>query len=328
MAQNHSSMRTALGLSQNEPLTRQDVYAREAERLGYEAIWTNEGGVRDAFVVCARWATVAPGLGAGIAVVPVLLRTPMAIAMAAATLAEITGGRFTLGLGPASVEEYRRQYGTPSHPPLALMRDYVAAVRALLSGAPVEHEGPTLLVREAQLGVAPPPPRVPIFLGVAGPRMLRLAGEIADGVILNWCTAEEHARQRELVHEGARAAGRSPEEVTIGAYVRVCVDEDREVARRGLAGAALPYVTGAPGYGPAYRAHFERMGFGDVVARATGPDDLPPELLGRIGYFGSAEGAGAALAALSRDLDLTIVRVVPARPGPESVLAGIRAGAP
>jgi alkanesulfonate monooxygenase SsuD/methylene tetrahydromethanopterin reductase-like flavin-dependent oxidoreductase (luciferase family) len=321
-------MRTALGLSQNEPLPWQDVYVGEAERLGYEAIWTNEGGVRDAFVVCARWATVAPGLGAGIAVVPVLLRTPMATAMAAATLSEIAGGRFTLGLGPASVEEYSRQHGTPAHPPLALIRDYVTAVRALLSGEPVEYQGRTLLVREAQLGVAPTPPRVPIFLGAAGPRMLRLAGEIADGVVLNWCTAEEHARQRELVYEGARAAGRPERDVTIGAYVRICVDDDPELARRGLAAAALPYVSGAPGYGAAYRAHFERMGFGDVAARAVRPDDLPSAMLGRVGYFGPADGAGPALAELGRHLDLTIVRVVPARPGQAAVLAGIRAGAP
>src|SRR5688500_7691760 len=192
-------MRVALGISQNEPLPAQDAYAREAARLGYEAIWTNEGGVRDAFVSCARWATVAPGLGVGVAVVPVLLRTPMAIAMAAGTLAEIAGGRFTLGLGPGSVDEYADLYETPRHRPLALIRDYVLAVRALLAGESVTYRGETLAVRGAELAIAPRPPRVSIFLGAAGPRMLRLAGEIADGVVLNWCTAEEHARQRNLV---------------------------------------------------------------------------------------------------------------------------------
>jgi 5,10-methylenetetrahydromethanopterin reductase len=318
-------MRLALGISQNEPLPSQDAYAREAARLGYEAIWTNEGGVRDAFVSCARWATVAPGLGAGIAVVPVLLRTPMAIAMAAGTLAEITGGAFTLGLGPASVEEYAELFGTPAHRPLALVRDYVLAVRALLSGESVTYQGETLVVRGGELAIAPRPPRVPIFLGAAGPRMLRLAGEIADGVVLNWCTAEEHARQRALVLEGAAMAGRPASDLTIGAYVRLCVDDDLAVARAGLARAAFPYVTGAPGYGEAYRRHFERMGFRSDYAS---PEELPDELLSRVGYFGPAAGAASALAELGASLDLLIARVVPARPGPEAVLAGIRAGIP
>jgi 5,10-methylenetetrahydromethanopterin reductase len=318
-------MRVALGISQNEPLPDQDVYAREAARCGYEAIWTNEGGVRDAFVSCARWATVAPGLGAGIAVVPVLLRTPMAIAMAAGTLAEVTGGRFTLGLGPASVDEYAELYGTARHRPLALIRDYVLAVRALLAGQSARYEGETLVVRDAELAIAPRPPGVPIYLGAAGPRMLRLAGEIADGVVLNWCTAEEHARQRSLVVEGASAAGRAPADVTIGAYVRICVDDDPAVARAALARAAFPYVTGAPGYGEAYRKHFERMG---VPTDFSAPEALPDDLLGRVGYFGPADGARSALARLGAALDLLIVRVVPARPGAEAVLAGIRAGIP
>src|SRR5262249_42175382 len=113
-----------LGLTENFPLPEQDVFVREAARLGYRSIWTNEGVARDSFLTCSRWAMIEPGLTTGVAVIPVLLRTPQALAMAAGTLSEQTGGMYILGIGTGSIERSHRSFGTPLYPAISLMRDY------------------------------------------------------------------------------------------------------------------------------------------------------------------------------------------------------------
>src|SRR5262245_37508869 len=88
-----------LGLTENFPLPEQDVFVREATQLGYTSSWTNEAVNRDSLLTCLRWSIVAPELTTGVAVIPVLLRTPHALAMASATLSEQSGGKYILGLG-------------------------------------------------------------------------------------------------------------------------------------------------------------------------------------------------------------------------------------
>jgi alkanesulfonate monooxygenase SsuD/methylene tetrahydromethanopterin reductase-like flavin-dependent oxidoreductase (luciferase family) len=162
--------------------------------------------------------------------------------------------------------------------------------------------------------------------------MLRLAGELADGVCLSWCTPAQVEVVRAAVSEGARQAGRAPGNVKVASYVRVSVDDDAEAARRALARSMLNYAIGWPGAsGPqVYRSHFERMGFADEVEelagrRAAGASEselieaFPSRLLDELGYYGPAAGAAAAFRRLAGSADVAILRLVPSRPDAASI---------
>ncbi|HWO72274.1 MAG TPA: LLM class flavin-dependent oxidoreductase [Dehalococcoidia bacterium] len=341
-------MEIGIGLDPTLGLTyeEQAEISAEAARLGYTQIWTPENVGEDSFQVCAwRWSAtrdVAPGgVTTGIGVCQAALRTPMGFAMSAGTLSRMSGGRFILGLGSggADIPGYRRTWGVHVASPLTLMRECVTAVRALVRGETLDFEGEAFAYRGARLAIAPPP-ETPVFVGALGPEMLRLAGEVADGVCLNWCTADQVRWSRERLAEGSRKAGRNPDEVRVMEYIRVCVDEDEDVARRAFARSMCSYALGQLGARPrSYRAHFERMGFAGELAkvdemRSQGvPQDdwieaVPMEMLLQVGYCGRPEGAAEAVRRLSEGLDIAVVRVVAARPGIESVRAVMRACAP
>jgi alkanesulfonate monooxygenase SsuD/methylene tetrahydromethanopterin reductase-like flavin-dependent oxidoreductase (luciferase family) len=344
-------MEIGVGLDQTLNLTFEEEaqLSQEAARLGYSSIWTPEGAAHDGFVTCAhRWAAsravVPEGLGTGISVSPVALRTPSALAMSAGTVSELTGGRFILGIGTGGAygAEYQRSYGLPKLSALALMRDYLTVIRTLVAGQTANYEGKVVTARGLKLGFTPPP--TPIYLGALGPKMLHLAGELADGACLNWCSAEQVAWSRQQINEGAEQAGRDPQSVKMAEYIRVCVDEDEDVARRAFAQATIGYAVGRHGASArersmGYRGHFERMGFTktlediDRMREKGAPvgeqlDAFPPDLLRKVGYYGRPEGAAAAFKELAQGLDIAIVRVVAARPGIDSVLAVMRACAP
>jgi 5,10-methylenetetrahydromethanopterin reductase len=342
-------MEIGIGLDPSLRLSwdEQRQMAREAVGLGYTSVWTNSNITgRDAFHVCDQWNAATQdltpgGVGTGISVVPVAVWSPALLASQAATVGELTGGRFILGLGSGAIvsPEFQRSYNVPAHPPIAMMRDYLATVRALLRGEKLDHTGPAVSLHGVQLSFQPP--SVPVFLGALGPQMLRLAGEVSDGAALNWCTPEQITESRARMDAGAQKAGRDPSEVRLAEYIRVCVDDDEDMARRAYTRAAMGYALGrhpdAPQSG--YRAHFGRMGFDADLrkieeGRAKGmPEDevidaFPPELLRAVGYYGPAAGAAAAFRRLSEGLDIAVVRVVAARPGVESVQAVMRACAP
>jgi alkanesulfonate monooxygenase SsuD/methylene tetrahydromethanopterin reductase-like flavin-dependent oxidoreductase (luciferase family) len=313
---------------------------REAARLGFESLWTPSGGVPDAFHVCASWSLDSP-VRTGISVVPVArMWTPLALATQAATVGQISDGRFVLGIGTGGYGPgFWASLGLPNRP-IAIMRDYLTVVRGLLAGNTVSYEGPSLRIKNASLGVADLP-RVPVHLGALGPQMVRLAGELADGALLNWATKERIAQSRELVAEGAAKAGRDPKDIALTMYIRVCVDDDAGAARRALGRQVLTYALAQPGtpLTSGYRGLFGEMGFGDVLSsleqrRRAGEqldalaDAAPDELLTAVGYYGPAEGAARAYARLSQGLDETVVRVVTARPGLEPVIAALEALTP
>ena len=328
----------------------QDYLSQEAARLGYTSIWITEGVGQDSFQVCARrWAAsrqvVPQGLATGIAVSPVLYRSPVAFAMSGGTLSQMTGGRFIMGIGAGSIyrPRTRQMLGLARTSALAMMRDYLITTRRLLSGQEVDYQGDVVTVRDVKLAISPPP-HTPVYLGALGPEMLRLAGELADGACLNWCSPEQIAWSRERMAEGAAVSGRDPALPKVVEYIRVCVDDDAERARRAYAQATMHYALGATVPSPrerrlGYRAHFERMGFAEELAmldrmRQSGATNaqvagaFSTDLLQSVGYYGPAGGAAAAFRRLAQGLDTAIVRVVAARPGLDSVLAVMRACRP
>ena len=263
-----------LGLSWDD----QAVLAREAAAQGYTSIWTPEGTGHDSYQLCLRrWEAscdvVEGGVTTGISVSPVMYRTPMGFAMTGGTVSDISGGKFIMGIGSGGSyrPRQRQALGLPNLSTLALMRDYLSTIRPLVAGERVDYEGDVVTLRGASLAINPPP-KTPVYLGSLGPRMLRLAGELADGACLNWCSPEQIAWSRERVNEGAEKAGRDPSEVKLAEYIRVCVDDDEDVARLAFAKATMNYALGASVPTErerqlGYRAHFERDG---LYGRACG----------------------------------------------------------
>jgi alkanesulfonate monooxygenase SsuD/methylene tetrahydromethanopterin reductase-like flavin-dependent oxidoreductase (luciferase family) len=336
------TMLTGVGLDARLGLSLGELraVAQEAERLGFESLWTPAGGVPDAFHICAAWS-YDTGLRTGISVVPAArMWTPWALATQAATLGLISGGRFVLGIGTGGAgPDFFRSVGLPDKP-IAVMRDFALITRRLLAGETVNYEGTALSLHGASLNTPELPP-VPVYIAALGPQMLRLAGETADGVLLNWATSKRIAESRAIVAEGAARAGRDPSELTVSMYIRVCIDDDVAAARHAFGLEALGYSMRRPGVPPtvSYRGLFGQMGFDGVLSeledlrdRGTPLSELvniaPDELFEAVGYYGPAEGAPAAYARLAQGLDETMVRIITVRKGPEPVVEAMKALTP
>jgi alkanesulfonate monooxygenase SsuD/methylene tetrahydromethanopterin reductase-like flavin-dependent oxidoreductase (luciferase family) len=326
------------------PFDQMREAAKEAERLGFESLWTPAGGVPDSFHTCAAWSQDT-GLRTGISVVPaVKMWTPLSLAAQAATLAQLSGGRFVLGLGTGGYGPGFWESVGLSEKPIAVMRQYVTETRALLAGQTVTSDGPAAGApgwpKTAALGVKDLPD-APVYLAALGPQMLRLAGEAADGVLLNWASPEHIAASRVAVDAGAAKKGRAPGSVPLTMYIRVCVDDDVAAARQALGAQVLGYAmaqSGAPNTA-GYRGLFGQMGFDaellELEARRDEGAKLPElvaaasdGLLRSVGYYGPADGAAEAFAKLSAGLDEAVVRIVTARPGLAPVVEAMTALTP
>ncbi|NNL84553.1 MAG: LLM class flavin-dependent oxidoreductase [Myxococcales bacterium] len=152
--------------------------------MGYDAVWLAETSGPDSFSLAAAIATITQRMEIGTAIVPVYNRTPAVLAMSAATLAELSGGRFVLGLGTSSHAIMDAWNGVPLERPLAAVRDAVAICRQALAGERTDYAGEVFHSKGFRVGGSPPQP-VPIYLAGLREKMLQLAGELGDGVIVN-----------------------------------------------------------------------------------------------------------------------------------------------
>ena len=204
--------------------------ARTSRDHGYRRLWhADERFFRDPFSTLGYMAAAVPDLDLGVAVTDPYVRHPALTARAAATLAEIAPGRFTLGLGAgisglAAMKIQRRS-------PLTAMRESIELLRALWRGGEVTYDGQIVEFAGSRLAfVTDAPP--PIFIASNGPKMLALAGELADGVIVQGLASPTMIQSvRELLREGAAKAGRDPAGIRLVARVDVCVDDDQTAAR-------------------------------------------------------------------------------------------------
>ena len=242
--------------------------------------------------------------------------------MSAMTLSQISGGKIIVGLGTGRAyrEAYRRMWGIPHKSTLRLMRDTLTATRALMRGESVTYDSPHFQLDGARVQVQAPPP--PLFLAALGPEMVKLGGELADGLALNACPPAYLPTVRAQVAEGAARAGRPSDAVKLMQGVRLVIDDDVIAARRtlvrGLMGGAPIQEPGPRGEPLGYRAHYLNQGFSREVAevdaqRARGLSDLEqidqyPEPLVR-GYYGAADGAVAAFQRLSAGLDMATLSI-------------------
>lgn len=305
-------MRVGIGVSEDLPAGVQRELARAVEAGGFASLWTNEAAGRDALLQCREWAYATDRLEVGIGVVPIWSRSPAQLAMAAATLQEATGGRFLLGLGVGHPATAGPWHGADYRRPLTAAREMLDILTALGRGETADVAGEVLRCQGFALGISPTPPPAPCYLAAMGPRMLALAGEAADGVLLNWSTPEAVGDAVRTVREAG-----SGREVRSAAYVRIAVDADTGAARAALAREFGRYCAL-----PAYASHFERQGLGDAVAavksayREGGPaavaDAVTDDVLQVVGWYGGPDDdPGPTLQSYAAaGLDHLVARVV------------------
>jgi 5,10-methylenetetrahydromethanopterin reductase len=309
----------ATGVALRDPIAWHDLVqiVQTAEETGYRGCFVPEITGREAFATLAGLAGETSSIGLGTGIVPMHARRAMATAMGAATVQELSGGRFILGLGT----------GPPGPGALDRLRGYVLAVRTALAGLPFTT--PDAPGAPAELSLVPDP-APPIWVSALGERAFALAGEVADGVLLNWCTPERVARAREVAAAAATRAGRDSAAVTIAVYVRANLADEEPVAIEALKGAAGQYALM-----PHYRRQFDAIGLGDAAASAaraagSGNDAAVPEaLVHELCLVGDPDAAHARLDAYrAAGADVPIVYPVPGRDPVSSILGTVLAAAP
>ena len=269
--------------------------ARAAEPLGYKSFWTAEVTGPEAFSVLGAVSQAAPTLGLGTGVLALQLRTPPLLAMAAATLQAMAPERDVLvGIGISSPVVAGRWHGASYGPrPLTQVREFVALLRACLSGEPVDFDGDFYRVSKFRLGVRMGERTPKIVIAALGTGMLQLAGEIADGVLLNYLPASHVPWSVEQVRKGGQA--------TIYSYVHVGACERAsgvEAARRDLFSYATvdAYARNftLAGYGASVEEVRERHRAGDRAGALAAVSD---EMVDGIDIMGSAADVQVAVRA-------------------------------
>ncbi|PYM29903.1 MAG: LLM class flavin-dependent oxidoreductase [Candidatus Rokuibacteriota bacterium] len=278
--------------------------ARTADRLGYDSVWVTHGAGRDSFVVLAAYAAATTRVGLGNGVVPVYPRHPVAMAQSALTLNEVSGGRFRLGIGVSHKTSMEAMLGLRLVEPLAVMREYVAVLRGAL-GAGSEFEGRHYRVRWA-MAVPTRPPAPPIYLAALSVKMLELAGEIADGVVL-WLCPPAYVRDVAVpaLERGRRRAGKPLAGFEVVAAVPLAVTDARAAAMAAFRAELKRYLEQ-----PFYRAMMQAAGLGDGVTAFDRGGEAPESLADALGGIGDARAARAYVEAY-RKAGVTLPAVRP-----------------
>ena len=219
---------------------------KAAERLGFESVWTTQmPDARDAALVLAAYANHTERIKLGTGVIPIFTRHPTAMAQMAATLDELSAGRFILGLGISHKVTVEEMWGMQLHKPVDAMREYLTIVRTILRDGGCSFEGRHFTARVAYS--APRQADLPIMISALNPRMLELAGELTDGIVLYMCTPS-YVRDHIVpaVRAGRQKVGKDLDGFDIVAAVPVSLTSDRaaahDVFRKTVARyASLPY---------------------------------------------------------------------------------------
>jgi probable F420-dependent oxidoreductase len=290
--------------------------ARETEARGYHTAWTGEVSGYDALTVMTMIASRTERLHVGSAVVPVQTRTPVVLGMSAAALGHMAPGRVALGLGLSSRIIVEQWHGLPFSAALGQIREAVQIIRLVTAGERVNFEGKFFRVKNFRL-TAPAAP-VRIVLAALGPEMLELAGEIADGVVLNWIPPEAVPASIERLEAGARRAGRTLEDFEIASFIRTCVTDDAATARAALARDITGYAIV-----DVYASFFRTAGFAAEVDalnarwragdRAGAVTEITPRVLDGLGVVGDEAFCRERIAAFAR-AGLTMPVVLPFNP--------------
>jgi F420-dependent oxidoreductase-like protein len=246
----------------------------EAERLGFDSLWTAEAYGSDALTPLAWWGATTTRLELGTGIVQISARTPTATAMAAMTLDHLSGGRVILGLGASGPQVVEGWYGQPYPRPLARTREYVQIVREVVARQkPVQFSGEqyqiplaggTGLGKPLKSTIHPFRSRIPIYLGAEGPKNVALAAEICDGWLPLFFSPKDDAHYRRCLAEGFAASGEPDKASRFAVVANVLIVPGDDVER--CADRLRPYLALYAGGMGARGAnfHFEvfaRMGY-------------------------------------------------------------------
>lgn len=308
--------------------------AREAEDAGFESVWVAETA-RSAFVQAALACQATSRVMVGTDVALAFPRSPTITAMAGRDLAELSGGRFVLGLGSQVKRVNEQRFGVPFEHPAAKMAEAATAIRevwAAYDGRPIDHRGRFYSITMTPFpGAEPPPSPIPIYLAAVNERMAEAAGRVADGVLGHPMTSPTWVREvlRPAVERGALAAGRPAATVSLTTGVILAVSRDRDEARREAALQVGFYATTRT-----YRPVLERHGYGDRVEalrrafvrkdhRAMIEVALP--MVDQLAVAGTASECRDRLATYEGVADRLILGGAWVGPSPERLLANHRA---
>jgi len=278
--------------------------ARMAEGEGYDDVWFADSGGVDALTAAAAVAVQTRRVRIGTAIVPVYTRTPAVLAASAMTLSHLAPGRFLLGLGASSHAMIEGWHGLKLEAPLTRVKETALLVRELLAGGKTNFDGQTLRSK----GYALNPPAqgaVPILLAGLRGKMLEMAGEVGDGVVINLFPYEVLPRLLAHVDTGARRAGTTLAAREIVCRHQICVTHDKPAARERFRKLFAPYYAT-----PVYNQFLAWCGYADVAEtitqgwlakdRARTAGALSDDLVERIAIIGPAEECQARVAELAK----------------------------
>ncbi|MBA2263022.1 MAG: LLM class F420-dependent oxidoreductase [Solirubrobacterales bacterium] len=261
-------------------LTSQDQLevVREAERLGYDSVWTAEAYGSDAATILGWLAGQTSTIKLGSAIFQMPGRSAAMTAMTAATIDQLSDGRMVLGIGSSGPQVSEGWHGVRFASQLQRTREYVAVLRMALRRERVDFHGETLELplpdgpgKALKLTIAPVQPAIPIYLAAIGPKNTALAGEIADGWIPTLFSPEHVSEFRPLLEEGAARAGRSLDGFAIAPTVNVFISDDVERARDLMRPLLALYVGGMGSREKNfYNALVRRYGFEDAAREVQG----------------------------------------------------------
>jgi len=233
-----------------------------AESLGYESAWVAEGHGGDQFAILAACAVRTSRIRLGTSISSVFVRTAPTIAMAASTIADLSDGRFILGLGSSHKAQVEPEHGMVYTKPLTRTRETVAIVRELIREGRVSFHGETIRIENFDLWYTPRHRDIPLYLSAVFQKGIVLCGEVADGIILTRSTLRTAAQVRMHLAEGARNAGRDPTQIEVTSLLPASVGDTRDAALAVL----RPGIAFYCGFFPRYNRMMAAHGFATEAA--------------------------------------------------------------
>ena len=237
---------------------------RAADACGYDSFWVPEAWEREAFTLLTELALRTERIQLGTGIINVFSRSPALIAMSAATLDDISGGRVRLGLGTSGARVVEDFHGVKFTKPLTRLRETIQIIRLLLAGERSDFSGECFELRRFKLGFRPVRSEIPIYIAALTEKSLRQVGELADGWLpTHWPRARLQEGMSEI-RAGAENVGRDAGRIEISPFVNVVVSDDPARARNQ---ARLPLAYYVGGMGDYYHASLSRLGFGGEADR-------------------------------------------------------------
>lgn len=280
----------SVGFAQGPEATKELIKRIQiAEEVGVETVFTAETWGRDQFSLLTQIALNTSKINLGTGIAPVFGRSPAVLAMTAATLDELSGGRVVLGLGTSGARVIEHWHGEKFSKPIQRTREYVEIINLIVSGEKVFYDGEIFkLQRGFKLLFEPVRKHIPIYVASISPKSMQSLAGVADGWMPIYWPKTKFKDGNQMISDAAQKAGRPADAVECVASLTVVINPDREKAKVQAAGPISWYVTNM---GDFYHEMLTRNGFGDEVAamRKAGEEHRPmpfqtnPELMAAMG---------------------------------------------